>query len=357
MSQRKRLGRWLFPAVAVVVGLTVPFVASNYALSMINLTAITIVASLGLNILIGYTGQISMGHAAFMGVGAYTAAILTTKAGLPFYLAMLVGGAAAAVAGVIFGSPSLRLKGLYLAMATLASQILLEFVFKNWRSVTGGVSGIYITSPRIFGISLGTDQNFYFLAVGAAVLATILTVNLFRTKTGRAFIAIRDRDIAAEIVGVDTFKYKLLSFAISSFYAGVAGSLWSFYMTIATPDSFTLAISIQYVAMVIIGGLGTVSGSIYGAIFVALLPQFLEQAINLAGNILPVEYAFAAIRDIIFGLLIILFLVFEPKGLAEIGRKLWHKVTADLRKKGGGEIAVLQGTGGIVGSDYSESES
>lgn len=300
-----------------IVLIVFPWMSNDYLLSMVNLSAIAAVSALGLNILTGYTGLISLGHAAFMGVGAYSAAILYTKLGVPWFLAIFLAGFIAAIVGMLFGTPSLRLRGMYLAMATLAAQILLVFIFEQWKSVTGGVSGFYIRSPEIFGITLGTERNFYYLSVGMAVLATLGVYNLFRTRTGRAFIAIRDKDLAAEIVGIPVFRYKLYSFAISSFYAGVGGALLAFYLTFASPESFGLSITIQYIAMVIIGGLGTISGSILGAAFVSILPQGLEIILKPIVVYLP-DYGSSALRDIIFGLLIILFLVFEPKGLSAI---------------------------------------
>ena len=281
---------------------------------MINLAAIAVISTHGLNILTGYTGLISLGHAAFMGVGAYTAAILYTKLGVPWLIAIVAAGMMSSLIGVIFGIPSLRLRGMYLAMATLAAQILLVFLFEHWTELTGGVSGFYVKSPDFFGITLGTDQHFYYLSMGFAALATWGVYNLFRTRTGRAFIAIRDRDLAAEIVGIPGFRYKLYSFAISSFYAGIAGALLSFYMTFASPESFGLSVTIQYIAMVIIGGMGTIGGSILGAVFVTMLPQGLEFLLKPIESYLP-DYGFSALRDMIFGLLIITFLIYEPKGL------------------------------------------
>lgn len=297
-----------------IIAVALPWFSNNYLLSVINLTAIAIISSHGLNILTGYTGLISLGHAAFMGVGAYAAAILFTKLHVPWVISIFVAGLISALVGMIFGVPSLRLRGMYLAMATLAAQILLVFVFEQWKGLTGGVSGFYIKSPDIFGITLGTDQHFYYLSTGMAALATWGVYNLFRTRTGRAFIAIRDKDLAAAIVGIPVFRYKLYSFGISSFYAGIAGALLAFYMTFASPESFGLPVTIQYIAMVIIGGMGTISGSILGAAFVTMLPQALEFALKPFESYLP-EYGFSALRDIIFGLLIILFLILEPKGL------------------------------------------
>lgn len=317
--------KYLILAVGLVA---LPWISNNYLLALLNLTAIAVVSAHGLNILTGFTGLISLGHAAFMGVGAYTAAILFTKFGVPWFLAIVAAGIVTAVVGIIFGLPSLRLRGMYLAMATLAAQVLLVFVFEQWKTMTGGVSGFYIKSPTLFGLSLGNYQYFYYLSVGMAVLATIGMKQLFSSRTGRAFIAIRDRDLAAEIVGIPIFRYKLYSFGISSFYAGIAGALLGFYVTLAAPESFTLTETIKYIAMVIIGGMGTISGSIVGAAFVTVLPDILEALINPIQHLMP-EYGPPAIRNILFGCLIMFFLIYEPKGLVSSIKRIYGFIKKD----------------------------
>ncbi|MED4352824.1 branched-chain amino acid ABC transporter permease [Schinkia azotoformans] len=307
--------------VLCVLFLAIPWVSNNYLLALINLCAIATIGAHGLNILTGYTGLISLGHAAFIGVGAYTAAVFSTQFNVPWFLSILIAGIVTALIGLIFGLPSLRLRGMYLAMATLAASVILIFIFEQWKSVTGGVSGFYISSPTVFGISLGDYKYFYYLSVGMAVLATIGVKLLFASRTGRAFIAIRDRDLAAEIVGINAFHYKLYSFAISSFYAGIAGALLGFYLTFATPESFTLAETIKYIAMIIIGGLGTLSGPIVGAVFVTLFPDVLSIIIAPIQHLMP-DYGPSALRNIIFGGLIIFFLVYEPKGLVSLFQRM-----------------------------------
>lgn len=314
------MNRYTYIILAILL-LALPWFSNNYVLTLINLSAIAVIGAHGLNIITGYTGLISLGHAAFIGVGAYTAAILFTKLGVPWFLAILIAGIVTAIVGIIFGLPSLRLRGMYLAMATLAAQVILVFIFEQWESVTGGVSGFYIKSPTIFGLSLGDYRYFYYLAVGMAVLATIGMKCLFSSRTGRAFIAIRDRDLAAEIVGINVFRYKLYSFGISSFYAGIAGALLGFYVTFAAPESFTLLETIKYIAMVIIGGMGTISGSIVGALFVTTLPDILDAIIAPVQHLMP-EYGPSAIRNILFGGLIMFFLIYEPKGLVSSIQRL-----------------------------------
>ncbi|MGD8985869.1 MAG: branched-chain amino acid ABC transporter permease [Desulfobacteraceae bacterium] len=310
---------WL--ALLAVFLLVFPFFANEYVLYMANLIGIAIIGAHGLNLLTGFTGQISLGHAAFIGVGAYTSAILITRVGIAFWWSIPLAGAVAAIVGVIIGIPSLRIKGLYLAIATIAAQFIFEYVFTNWESMTHGIRGINVPDPEMFGFQFDTERKFYFITLFFVVIGTLYARNLIRTKTGRAFIAIRDRDLAAELIGINLFRYKLTSFAISSFYAGVAGSLWVSFMNIVTPEHFPLSLSIEYLAMVIVGGLGSVLGSIFGAIFMVLVPEILKFGTDAIKNIPAFQHIFAPLREVVFGSLIVFFLVFEPRGLAEIWRR------------------------------------
>lgn len=332
---RKKEKQWPYPLIFLAVFLIFPFSLfqyTKYILFLVNMTAIGVIGALGLNILTGYTGLISLGQAAFMGVGAYTVAILSTRVGLPLWVNLPAAGVVTTFVGIMVGTPSLRLKGFYLAMSTLAAEFLLEYVFKNWESMTRGIQGLFITPPQILGMPINNDRVFYFLSATLAILAVIGTRNLFRTNAGRAFIAIRDRDIAAELIGIDVFKYKLVSFAISSFYAGVAGGLWCYYMTIINPEAFQLSISIDYVAMIIVGGMGTLWGPVYGAAFVVLLPEAIQRILEVLQPVLHMEYTFAAFKQIVFGFIIVVFLIFEPKGLSEIFSRLGNKIS-NLRRK------------------------
>jgi branched-chain amino acid transport system permease protein len=313
--------QWALPAIFFLVFLIFPFCLSSYTkyiLFLVNMTAIGVIGATGLNILTGYTGLISMGQAAFMGVGAYTVAILSTRLGMPMWVCLPMAGIVTTFVGVIAGIPSLRLKGFYLAMATLAAQFLLEYIFKNWEGLTLGVQGIFITPPQIFGLHMNDDRLFYFLVVPLALCGVIGSRNLFRTDVGRSFIAVRERDIAASLIGINILKYKLYSFAISSFFAGIAGGLWAYYMTIINPEAFQLNTSIDYIAMIIIGGMGTVLGPVYGAAFVVLLPEVIQRVMEIIQPILHIDYTFVAFKQIIFGIIISVFLIVEPKGLAEI---------------------------------------
>jgi len=274
-------------------------------------------------ILTGFTGQISLGHAAFIGIGGYTAAILITRLQIPFWAALPSAGLASAVAGVVIGIPSLRVKGLYLCIATLAAQFIFEFLFVHLETVTRGIRGINLPAPELFSITLDTERKFYFLTLALVVVLVAYARNLFRSRVGRAFVAIRDRDLAAEIMGINLFRYKLLAFAISSFYAGVCGALWVSFMRIVTPEHFPFHLSIQYLAMIIVGGLGSVLGSIFGAIFMTLTPELLSILSSAMSKLLPgLQKLFIPMKEVVFGLLIVLFLVFEPRGLAEIWRRI-----------------------------------
>jgi branched-chain amino acid transport system permease protein len=308
---------WIALLLIALIVFPFAFQNSRYLLYVANSVLIAIIAAVGLNILTGFTGQISLGHGAFMGVGAYASGYFMTKLGMPFVTCVIAAGCTTAFVGMVFGIPSLRLKGLYLAIATLAAQVILEFVFVRWRGVTGGSQGLLVPPAKIAGYEFNGDFKFYFLALAFTLLAVIVAKNVVRAKPGRAFMAIRDRYISAEIIGVPLFKYKLISFGISSFFAGVAGSLWAHYIGIITPEHFNVMISVQYLSMIIIGGLGSIYGSIMGATFMTLLPEVLRLISGLFQDKYPILVnVFGAIREGIFGLVIILFLVFEPDGLA-----------------------------------------
>src|SRR5689334_1930995 len=281
------IARWSIAAIIVLFAVILPISLDEYYLSIINLSLIAVVGALGLNILVGYTGQISIGHAAFMSVGAYTAANLAVKAGLPFWLTLPAGGLMAAAVGAIVGIPSLRIKGLYLAIATLAGQLIIEWTINHVPWISGGVqASIEVPRPSLLGTELRTQHQLYWFLLFFAVVAIVGTLNLVRSRIGRAFIAIRDQDIAAEIIGINIFRYKLLAFAISSFYAGVTGVLYTYYLGIANYEQFQITVSIDYLAMIIIGGLGSVLGSIFGAAFVTLLPIVIRYAMEAFSGVL-----------------------------------------------------------------------
>src|SRR6201984_2494156 len=254
--------RWAVAAFAGLFIVIAPLVLGEYLISILNLILIAVVGALGLNILVGYTGQISIGHGAFMSVGAYTAANLVVHLGAPFWVTIPAGGLMAALIGALVGIPSLRIKGIYLAIATLAAQLIIEWTINHVPAISGGVqASIQVPRPSFFCMQLKSQPPLYLFLMGLAVLAIVGTSNLVRSRIGRAFIAVRDQDIAAEIIGISTFRYKLIAFAISSFYAGVTGVLYTYYLGIANYEQFQLTVSIDFLAMVIIGGVGVAPGS------------------------------------------------------------------------------------------------
>lgn len=319
---------WSTPVQRAWLGLLVgalvifPFSVNDYLVSVACLLGIHVIATTGLNIMTGYTGLISLGHAAFMGVGCYTAAYLAQR-GVPFFITLPLSGAMAALLGLLVGLPSLRIKGLYLAVATLATQFILVYVFREWDSVTGGVRGVNLPNASLLGFELLNDRRMYFLIVPVAALLLVAARNLFRTRVGRAFIAIRDKDISAEVLGINLLRYKLAAFAIGTFYAGVAGALLGYFYRAMTPEYFTLTLSIFYLAAIIVGGLGSLLGTILGAVFMTLVPELLRAAVSVATRWSPgATEILSSIQQIVFGLLIIGFLVFEPHGLLEIWRRV-----------------------------------
>jgi branched-chain amino acid transport system permease protein len=321
------IARWAVTAILLFFFLVLPLSVHEYYLSIVNLVSIAVVGALGLNILVGYTGQISIGHGAFMSVGAYTAANLAVRLDSPWPVNLLAGGLMAAAIGAIVGIPSLRIKGLYLAIATLAGQLIIEWTINHVTWISGGVqASIEVPRPSVLGLTIDTQREMYFFLLFFVVIAVVATMNLVRSRIGRAFIAIRDHDIAAEIIGVDIFRYKLLAFAISSFYAGVTGVLYTYYLGIANYEQFQITVSIDYLAMIIIGGLGTVLGSVFGAAFVTLLPIAIRYAMEAFGEVLfgtaAVHNIIPNLRLILFGVLIIFFLVVEPEGL----NRLWRNI-------------------------------
>ncbi len=311
---------WLAALASLL--LVLPFVVNGYVISLACMLGIHIIAATGLNLMTGYTGLISLGHAAFMGVGCYTAAWLAQR-GVPFFFALPLAGAMAALLGLLTGLPSLRIKGLYLAVATLATQFLLEYVFREWDDVTGGVRGVSVPNASLFGFDLLNDTRMYYLIAPVAALLLVAARNLFRTRVGRAFIAIRDKDISAEVLGINLLHYKLAAFAIGSFYAGVAGALLGYFYRAMTPEYFTLQLSIFYLAVIIVGGLGSLLGTILGAVFMTLVPEFLRFMVSVAAQWAPnATEILSPFQQLVFGLLIIGFLVFEPHGLLLIWRRV-----------------------------------
>jgi branched-chain amino acid transport system permease protein len=321
------IARWTVGALAVIFFAVLPLTLHEYYLSIGNLVWIAVIGALGLNVLVGYTGQVSIGHGAFMSVGAYTAANLATRLDSPWPVNLIAGGLMAAAVGAVVGVPSLRIKGLYLAIATLAGQLIIEWIINHVTFISGGVqASIEVARPRVGPMVLSSQRQMYYFLLFFVVLAIVATLNLVRSRIGRAFIAIRDQDIAAEIIGINIFRYKLLAFAISSFYAGVTGVLYTYFLGIANYEQFQINVSIDYLAMIIIGGLGSVLGSVLGAMFVTLLPIVIRLWMEAFGGVFlapqTVLNLIPNLRLMMFGALIIFFLVVEPEGL----NRLWRNI-------------------------------
>jgi len=309
---------WVLFFLLLAFIFTAPLYWSNYWLSIANLIGITIIAITGLNILIGYCGQLSIGHAGFMAAGAYTTAVLTGKLGFPFLISLLGAGLMAGLIGIIFGLPSVRVKGFYLAITTIAAQFIIIWVINHWTDVTGGFVGIKVAPASILGFSFNNEPRQYYLIMAIAALVIFFAKNLSRTRVGRAFIAIRDNDLAAEVMGINLTYYKLLAFFIGCFLAGIAGALFAHWSRFLNAENFTLADSILYIGMVIIGGLGTTIGPILGAVLIRLLQQgimYISPVLESAFPTLPAGFT-TGLGAMVFGLVIILFLILEPRGIA-----------------------------------------
>lgn len=319
----KHGGHVFWYACLGLVMLVAPWLVSEYWLAQLTFVLIYAVVGLGLMLLSGFTGLFSLGHAAFLGVGAYTQAVMT-NAGVPFPIALVAAGAVAAAVGVVVGLPALRVKGIYLAIATLAFGFIVEEVFARWESVTGGNAGIHIKAPDVFGFKLDTDVSFYFACLIVSVLATLAVLNLLRSPTGRAFVAIRDSEVSAQSMGIHLARYKTLSFAISAALAGVGGALYAHKLQFISPDQFSLLQSIDLLLMIVIGGVGSVHGAFLGAIFLITMPQ----VIALGKDWLPAAIGQApGLQGFVYGAVLIGFVLFEPLGL--YGR--WLKLRTYLQ--------------------------
>jgi branched-chain amino acid transport system permease protein len=321
-----RSGPVLALTALVILAAALPMFAGDYTLLLAGQVAIYVIAIAGLNILTGMTGLISLGHAGFFAVGAYVAAVGSKSAGLPVYVTLPLAISLAAAIGIVVGLPSLRVKGLYLAIATLAANVLIIFIIeRDWIAVyTGGVNGIEAPTARLFGQEIMTPRARYWLVAPFAGVAVLLTYNLLRTRIGRAFIAIRDRDYSAEILGISLVRYKLASFALSAAFGGLAGGLWAYYFAALQPSNFGLFLSIQLVAALIIGGQGTVLGPVLGAFMIIVGPEILKLVFSaIAGGDVLIQRYLSPVREILFGALIIIFVIFEPRGMAAVVGKLW----------------------------------
>ncbi|MGO4705973.1 branched-chain amino acid ABC transporter permease [Microvirga sp. 2MCAF38] len=318
---------WLWAVLLIAVLAALPLVAPRYWIYFAGLLGINIIVTHGLNIMTGYTGLLSLGHAAFVGVGAYTVALSQIHLGLPFYVTIPLAGIVAAAIGIAFGLPSLRIRGLYLVIATLAAQFILNFVFVHWQSVTNGDAGLTVQPATVFGYALNNETRTYYLILACVVFFTIFTLNVIRSRVGRAFIAVRERDLTAEVLGVQIVWYKLVAFALGSFYAGVAGGLLAYFNQFVNPEQFGLLLSVFFLSAVIVGGMGSTLGAILGAVFMTLLPEVLrEGALTIGGTFgFDIASILVPLRETIFGLLMVAFLILEPRGLAQLWKRARQK--------------------------------
>jgi branched-chain amino acid transport system permease protein len=309
-----------------VLAVWLPFNLSTYWLGWTNIILLVTIAAVGLNILLGYTGLISLATAGFLGVGAYTAANLKVFYHWPMIPSVLAATVLAALIGAFFGLPALRLKGLYLAISTFAAQEILEERFRSWKWLTRDQGTIVATNPSVGEWQLNTKFEWYWLLLVITGLVVWGSINLFRTGLGRAFVAIRDQDIAAEVMGVPVGRYKVLAFSLAWGLAGFSGALQAFYIDtqVVTWENYVLEKSFLFVAMIIIGGLGSVSGAFYGAAFLTWLPNYINQfgATLQTSSFSIIIRELSAIQLTLFGLVLVVFLLVEPRGLA----RLWLRV-------------------------------
>jgi len=311
---RTRL-HWETLSAFLILLFACPLFLSDRVLTVMTMIGIAIISVHGLNILTGYCGQISIGHVGFMAVGAYVSAILTAKLGWSFWAALPCAALAAGIAGLIFGLPSLKIRGFYLIMATIAAHFIIIWLVLHLRSITGGADGLAVPKPRIGSFVFKSKASYFYLVMIFLCLATFLAMNIVRTRVGRAFVAIRDNDLAAEVMGVNLWSYKLQAFFIGCVYAGVAGALLVHYYAFASVDQFPFMDSVWYLGMLIVGGMGSTAGAILGAVSLKLL----DELVTVVGPILSAAVAAQAAASLALisrGLIIILFLIYEPRGLA-----------------------------------------
>jgi branched-chain amino acid transport system permease protein len=306
--------------VLLIIGMyLLPFTMGDYGLSLLIPICAFTIGMLGLQIITGYCGQISLGHAAFMGVGMYTVGILQRHFGFNFWLCLPLAGLVPMFIGMMFGIPALRIKGLYLAFATLAAHFVIVYVISNWRSVTNGTEGMWMKRPDVLlGIDFKSDRNYYLLVLTITIIMTYLATNLARTKLGRSFVAVRDNDIAAEVMGINIAYTKIMAFGIGCFFAGIAGALGGAYYEYVNIAWFRLDDSIWYLGFLVVGGFGSIFGAIAGATVWKIMDELSTLVTPLAETFLggAAFYASAAFSLVFYSLIIIVFLVFEPRGIA-----------------------------------------
>ena len=316
--------QWLALAALIVLLVAYPFMVSPSWIRFATISGITIISVLGLQILVGLAGQVSVGQSAFMGIGAYFAAIAAAKLNMPFPLPLLFGATGAAIIGILFGLPAARIKGFYLALSTLAAQFVFQFTIvrlpEHW---FGGSAGISIAPASILGYPIQSAMGFYFLTMPLTVIAVFCAIFLLRSRVGRALISVRDNDLAAEVTGINVTYYKVIAFGIASFFAGLAGGLLAYENRLAHFEQFTLFESIWYLGMLIVGGIGTILGAVLGAIALRFVQEILTVLGPWIAQLMPgarYDIAFPMV-NVVLGVLIIVFLIYQPRGLAHLYRR------------------------------------
>ena len=312
-------GHVFWYALLLIVVFAAPLVMPEFYVGEMSLVFIYAVAGIGLMVLTGFTGLASLGHAAFVGIGAYAHNYFVSKLGIPFPFAMVLAGGVSAAFGIAFALPALRMTGIYLAIATLAFAEIMNQVFNHWDTVTGGGRGLAVARPNLFGWQTTTETQFYYVCLVVLIIITLGVRNVLRSATGRAMMAIRDSEISAQSMGIHIARTKVTSFGISTFITGIAGALLAHKLQFVAPQAFEIILSIQLLLMIVVGGLGSLHGCFYGAIVVAFLPQFL----SLVKGVMPPSIGnIPWLQDGVFGLILVLFILLEPFGI--YGR--WRKV-------------------------------
>jgi len=314
--------RWVYLVLFLVFLIVYPFMASPFWLDLASQVCLAFIGALALMLLTGYAGLISLGHAGFIAAGAFTTAILFKELNASIFVTLPASGLVGALLGVIFGLPSLRLKGLYLALSTLALHFIVTYAGSEYESKRGYATGVIMDPPKLGPFTIEDPRLWYYVLLFAAFLVLILAVNLVRSRTGRAWMAIRARDVAAEAFGISVAFYKVLAFVVSSAITSIAGCLFAYYHGFVSVEAFSILMTIEYVAMVIIGGLGSILGAIFGTVFVVLLPYLIDEAADTFTVPARLSTYLFAVKYASFGLIMIIFLVFEPRGLVGIWKRI-----------------------------------
>jgi branched-chain amino acid transport system permease protein len=301
-------------AGAIIALLLLPFVADAYILYLASVTAVYLIIAFSLNLLLGYAGQISLGHAGFAAVGAYASAVLMKQTGLSFAVTAFLGACLAALVGLLVGLPALKVRGYYLALVTLAFGEIIQVILRQAKPITGGNDGLAVVAPQVPGLALTRPQTTYYLLWAVATISLLLVRNIVRGRNGRAFACMRDSEVAAQAVGISLTRYKLYAFVISAFLAGLAGAMYSILNQYIHPDDFDFGRSIAYLMMVVVGGLGTLAGSIIGAVLLAVLPEALRRLQDY--------------QELVFGMLLLGSIIFAPQGMVGLSRYLVRRGAA-----------------------------